>query len=328
MRRTRRRFDECTLGGNLATSAGGLRCVKYGVTRDVVLGPRGGARRRRGAADRPPHRQGRRRLRPDPADRRQRGHARRHHRGHLGAAARCRSPALTAGRGLPVAATPRCGCRADHGRGPRPPSLEFLDSTASARCRTIATSGCRGMPAPCCSRSRTAVRVPPTTWRRWPAGAPTPERPRRPWPPTRPSPSCCSRRGASSTGGVDALGRPSSRTSASRGPARRPGRWAPAHRRDQHGCHRVRRARRRRQHAPDGGLRPRQPRRSSGGRTRPSATSWSSACGSAARSPASTASACSSATGSPWSCPRRTPRAPRDQARTGPARDPQPRQGP
>ncbi len=30
--------DICTLGGNLATNAGGLRCLKYGATRDEVLG--------------------------------------------------------------------------------------------------------------------------------------------------------------------------------------------------------------------------------------------------------------------------------------------------
>ena len=30
--------DRCTLGGNVATNAGGLCCVKYGVTRDSVLG--------------------------------------------------------------------------------------------------------------------------------------------------------------------------------------------------------------------------------------------------------------------------------------------------
>lgn len=30
--------DFCTLGGNVATNAGGLCCVKYGVTRDAVLG--------------------------------------------------------------------------------------------------------------------------------------------------------------------------------------------------------------------------------------------------------------------------------------------------
>src|SRR5450631_3861445 len=30
--------DWCTIGGNVATNAGGLCCVKYGVTRDSVLG--------------------------------------------------------------------------------------------------------------------------------------------------------------------------------------------------------------------------------------------------------------------------------------------------
>ena len=29
---------DCTLGGNIATNAGGPRCLKYGVTRDYVLG--------------------------------------------------------------------------------------------------------------------------------------------------------------------------------------------------------------------------------------------------------------------------------------------------
>src|SRR6202035_6096890 len=31
-------YEISTIGGNLATNAGGLRCVKYGVTRDSVLG--------------------------------------------------------------------------------------------------------------------------------------------------------------------------------------------------------------------------------------------------------------------------------------------------
>lgn len=31
-------YEMSTIGGNLATNAGGLRCVKYGVTRDAVLG--------------------------------------------------------------------------------------------------------------------------------------------------------------------------------------------------------------------------------------------------------------------------------------------------
>ena len=53
---------------------------------EVVLGTG------RGAAHRPAHRQGRRGLRPDPAGRRLRGHARRRHRGHAGAASRRPSP--------------------------------------------------------------------------------------------------------------------------------------------------------------------------------------------------------------------------------------------
>lgn len=31
-------FEVCTIGGNLATNAGGMRCLKYGVTRDAVVG--------------------------------------------------------------------------------------------------------------------------------------------------------------------------------------------------------------------------------------------------------------------------------------------------
>ncbi|WP_067474661.1 FAD-binding oxidoreductase [Actinomadura hibisca] len=31
-------YESCTIGGNLATNAGGLRCVKYGVTREAALG--------------------------------------------------------------------------------------------------------------------------------------------------------------------------------------------------------------------------------------------------------------------------------------------------
>ena len=31
-------FEICSIGGNVATNAGGLCCVKYGVTTDYVLG--------------------------------------------------------------------------------------------------------------------------------------------------------------------------------------------------------------------------------------------------------------------------------------------------
>ena len=81
-------WETSTIGGNVATNAGGLCCVKYGVTGRLRARARGGARRRVGAAHRPAHRQGRRGLRPDPAVRRLRGHAGRRHRGHAGAAAR------------------------------------------------------------------------------------------------------------------------------------------------------------------------------------------------------------------------------------------------
>ena len=47
-------YETCSIGGNLGTNAGGLCCVKYGQTRDWVLGPRGGARRRDGHPDRRP----------------------------------------------------------------------------------------------------------------------------------------------------------------------------------------------------------------------------------------------------------------------------------
>ena len=64
------------------------RHVLRQVRRDhrVRARPGGGARLRRGAAHRPAYRQGRRRLRPDPAVRRLGGHPRRDHRDHRGAA--------------------------------------------------------------------------------------------------------------------------------------------------------------------------------------------------------------------------------------------------
>ena len=31
-------YEICSIGGNVATNAGGLCCVKYGVTTDYVLG--------------------------------------------------------------------------------------------------------------------------------------------------------------------------------------------------------------------------------------------------------------------------------------------------
>ena len=87
-----------TIGGNVATNAGGLCCLKYGVTRDYVLGLRavtgavpgaaaaGGQLRRRRPA-RPADQQGRGRAGPDRPVRGVGGDARRRHRGHAAAAA-------------------------------------------------------------------------------------------------------------------------------------------------------------------------------------------------------------------------------------------------
>ncbi len=77
-----------TIGGNVATNAGGVCCVKYGVTGDYVLGLRGrhrpgDASLRLGRQDR----QGCRRLRPHRAHGRLRGHPRHRHRGHRAPAA-------------------------------------------------------------------------------------------------------------------------------------------------------------------------------------------------------------------------------------------------
>ena len=71
----------CSIGGNVAENAGGPRAFKYGVTRDYAR-PEVDADGRRDAAPRPAHPQGRHRLRPDRAVRRQRGHVRRDHRDH------------------------------------------------------------------------------------------------------------------------------------------------------------------------------------------------------------------------------------------------------
>lgn len=79
-----------TVGGNIATGAGGLLCAKYGVVRDAVLGrPR--ARRRPTPAPRASQRQGRHGPGPHLARHRIRGHPRR--RG------RCDPQAPSPGRG-------------------------------------------------------------------------------------------------------------------------------------------------------------------------------------------------------------------------------------
>ena len=120
-------FEICSIGGNAATNAGGLCCVKYGVTTDYVLGHGGRARRRHGGAARRAAAQGRRRAVADQAVRRLRGHARRDHRADPAAAARAaagvarwsrRSPSIEAAADAVVAITAQL----------RPSMLELMDN--------------------------------------------------------------------------------------------------------------------------------------------------------------------------------------------------------
>ncbi len=123
-------FEICSIGGNVATNAGGLCCVKYGVTTDYVLGldvvladgtlVRLGGQRIKDVAG----------LLAAQALRRQRGHARRRHPGDPAAASRPRPARSDAGRDLPHRG----------GRGPRrrrdrqarcaPSMLELMDQAS------------------------------------------------------------------------------------------------------------------------------------------------------------------------------------------------------
>ena len=97
-----------SLGGNVATNAGGMRAVKYGVTRHQVLGLEAVLPSGRGDPQRRQVREGVDRLRPHPADHRLGGHARPGHRGDAQA--------------LPAAAPtrPRCSRRSPRStRSPR-----------------------------------------------------------------------------------------------------------------------------------------------------------------------------------------------------------------
>ena len=82
-----------SVGGNVGTNAGGMRAVKYGVTRNNVLGlqavlPTGEIIRTGGKIV-----EGLHRLRPDPADHRLRRHPRAGHRDHRQAAPAARRTA-------------------------------------------------------------------------------------------------------------------------------------------------------------------------------------------------------------------------------------------
>ena len=146
-----------TIGGNVATNAGGLCCVKYGVTRDYVLALEVVTGLRRGRAAGPAHREGRGGLRPGRADGRLGGHARGGHRGHgpPAPAPGRRRRGRSSGSSTP---SPRAARRspASRPRGLQPAALELVDRHCLQAVERVEAHGlARRTPRRCCSPART-----------------------------------------------------------------------------------------------------------------------------------------------------------------------------
>ena len=122
------RSDISTIGGNVAENSGGLRGLKYGVTRDYVMGLEVVLARRRGRAARQQVRQGRRRLLAE-------GPVHRHRKGRSASSPRCCSscvPRPAARRTMLALVRPRSSDAADTvsaiiAARIIPCTLEFLD---------------------------------------------------------------------------------------------------------------------------------------------------------------------------------------------------------
>ena len=135
------------IGGNIVTNAGGPRCLKYGVTRDYVLGLEVVLADGTHPPPGRPHAQEQDRLRAAPALRRLGGPAGRRHRSHAEAAAAAAVPRLPGrrvrlhARGRPLACTPSsppafCPPRSNWPTpSPWPPPTNAPAASACAGCR-------------------------------------------------------------------------------------------------------------------------------------------------------------------------------------------------
>jgi FAD/FMN-containing dehydrogenase len=158
-RSTSPRRARAQVGGNIATNAGGVKVIRYGLTRQWVLGlrwsPRGrGARAQRRA------REEQHRRRPAAALHRQRGHARGHHRGDAEADAAAQAPRRHAPRGARSRGR-ACGSSSRAERPVRAVGVRVLHRPllrARARAPRPRRPSRRARGTTCCSRSRPATR--------------------------------------------------------------------------------------------------------------------------------------------------------------------------
>ena len=209
-------FEMCSIGGNAATNAGGLCCVKYGVTTDYVLGMQVVLADGTARAPGRPAPEGRRRPLAHQTLRRLRGHPRRDHRTDPAPGARAAARVHPCRRRSARSRTPPTPSSRSR-RDLRPSMLELMDRASINAVEDLVSMGldrtaagpadrplgrARAQPrrtrSPACRRPARPTARPrcsrPTTRPRARRSPPPAEPHSRPW---RPRAACCSRTSAS-----------------------------------------------------------------------------------------------------------------------------------